>query len=122
MNARDALRHAAKRGVRVFLSDDGVVTAEAIRDMPDGEFQDVLYDLRPLREAIRAWLQEFRSSACATDAVIVAQSLLRDGVLVSCKPKECNFHCGNPGDDCRRCGATWHDHYPMNNSREPRFK
>jgi hypothetical protein len=122
MNARDALRLAARSHVHVSLADDGQVMLEASGDVDDNLFVEVVETLRPHRESVRSLLQEFRVSACASNAVLVAQTFLRDGVLISCSPTECNFHCGNPGNDCMRCGAKWRDHAPMINSREPRFK
>jgi hypothetical protein len=82
VSARDAIRRASKCGVRVFLEDDGTVLVEAANDNVDDEtFDSVLAELREQKSAIEAYLLEFKQGACATDVVLRAQELLRDGVL-----------------------------------------
>lgn len=45
------------------------------------------------------------------DAIRTAAQLLREGRWPQ-TPPVCAFHCGQPGETCRRCGASWSEHYP----------
>jgi hypothetical protein len=44
--------------------------------------------------------------------------LLREGKTLRERPV-CIFHIGRPGDDCRRCGASWRDHATHVKPAEP---
>lgn len=37
-------------------------------------------------------------------------------------PVPCAFLWGNPGDDCKRCGATWVQHYGYPPARRQKAK
>jgi hypothetical protein len=47
----------------------------------------------------------------AADAVLAAQRLLHD-CKFSPEAAPCSFHCGKPSEACKRCGASWHEHFP----------
>ena len=49
--------------------------------------------------------------ACATDAVLFAQALLRQGRFPP-EPAPCAYHCGHTRERCRRCRAAWREHCP----------
>lgn len=46
-----------------------------------------------------------------TGSALFAQALLRQGRFPP-EPPPCGFHCGRVGEHCRRCGASWAEHYP----------
>jgi hypothetical protein len=54
----------------------------------------------------------------ATDAVLAAQRLLRECKFLA-EPPVCAFLTGRPGEECRRCGASWSEHYPPSDGRAP---
>jgi hypothetical protein len=41
---------------------------------------------------------------------IATQRLLRVGRFPP-EPAPCAYHCGRPGERCRRCAASWNEHY-----------
>lgn len=64
----------------------------------------LLGELRAHREELRAFLAERR------DAGLREQRLLRGGLWLA-EPAVCSFLIGHPGEDCKRCGASWMEHY-----------
>ena len=50
-----------------------------------------------------------RSPECATNAVLFAQALLRQGRFAPAPPP-CAYHCGTPNEQCLRCGASFAEH------------
>jgi hypothetical protein len=48
----------------------------------------------------------------ASEAVLSAQRLLREGRWPKTAPKDCGFFIGRPDVDqvCRRCDSSWHEH------------
>lgn len=98
MTSADAMRLAAKRGLRFELEDDGVCIQG-----PDDAIDELAEVLRPHRHDIRALLEEYAFYPAPGRAA----HLLRYGLWPPTTPQDCNFHVGSPGSDCRRCGATW---------------
>jgi hypothetical protein len=104
MTAAEVIRRAAAAGLRFELEGNEVVV------LGDDDMIATMYEtLRPHRFAIRALLEEF-TVASGTDAVIAAARLLRHGMWPPTHPSDCTFPCGNPGNDCRRCGGSWDEH------------
>ena len=71
---------------------------------------ELLPELETHKSAIIAQLYE-REAQCATDAVLYAQALLRQGRFPS-EPAPCAHHCGYPNERCKRCASSWDEHYP----------
>ena len=44
-------------------------------------------------------------------AIVSAQRLLRECRWLP-TPPVCDFLIGRPGEDCKRCGASWREHFP----------
>lgn len=57
-------------------------------------------------------IAEIRKRKALLDAGTIAmtQRLLRECRFPP-QPAPCVYHCGHPGEGCRRCGATWDEHY-----------
>ncbi len=102
VSARDVLVEAERQGARFRVVGDRLEATPKVGNR-------ALHDAIGRRKGeIIALLRE-RDSACATDAVLFAQALLRQG----CFPTEaapCPYHCGYPHERCRRCGGRFAEH------------
>lgn len=107
MTATEIVKRVRAHGGDIELLPDGhrLVLVHR-RSIPDD-----LAAMARLRAAdLRALLAE-QSAATATDTVLAAQRLLRDG-LWPATPGVCDFLIGRNGEDCKRCRASWYEHYP----------
>lgn len=99
----ELLHLVRKRGAEVRFG--GPTAIEVIRyRLLDNATLAELRQVKPgLRRALQAELEAV--------AIASAQRLLRE-----CRfPPEaapCAYHCGRTHEHCRRCGASWHEHYP----------
>ena len=87
------VRFGGPTGIEVFhhrLLDEATVT-ELRHSKPD------------LRRALQVELEAV--------AIVHAQRLLRECSFPS-EAAPCAYHCGHPDERCRRCGASWVEHYP----------
>jgi len=60
---------------------------------------------------LRARKPEIIAEIRKREVVLVAARLLRERRWVV-EPPVCAFLIGRPGERCRRCGASWIEHYP----------
>ena len=89
-----------RRGASANVLDDG-----RLRVAPASVLDDVLLgELRTHREELRAFLAERQH------AVMSAQRLLRECRWVR-EPPVCDYLIGDSGEDCKRCGASWLEHF-----------
>ncbi len=102
VSARDVLAEAERRGARFRVVGERL---EATPRIGDRDLHDAIG--RQKGEII-AFLRE-RDGGCATDAVLFAQTLLRQGRF-SPEPAPCVFYCGHPIERCRRCSAPFSEH------------
>lgn len=65
--------------------------------------------IRAHRDEILAFLAQ--RPLDEADSIVSAQRLLRQG-LWPATAAVCDFLIGQPGESCRRCGASWIEHYP----------
>jgi hypothetical protein len=96
------MRLASARGCRFELQGERVIVVGNAAVL--AELAPIL---RPHKPVIRALLEEWAAAPSPSDAVLAAAKLLRFGLWPPTRPEACTFHCGPPGGDCRRCGATW---------------
>jgi hypothetical protein len=117
VTARDLIAEAEGRGVRFE------VVGERLRATPRSAIDAALYDAIGAHKA--EVLRELRHRdvqvAPPPPSVIVAEAakLLRD-----CRWPPmlavCAFSVGHAGERCRRCGASWIEHYaPGDNAKRP---
>jgi hypothetical protein len=104
----ELLKRVRERGAEVRLG--GPTGVEVIRyRLLDGA---TLVELQQARPDLRRALETEREAI----VIVSAQRLLRD-----CKfppePAPCSFHCGRPGEACRRCNAPWAEHYSPQTDR-----
>jgi hypothetical protein len=99
----ELLRHVRDRGAEIRLG--GPTGIEVIHyRLLDRAILGELRQVKPdLRRALQAELEAV--------AIVSAQRLLRDCNFPP-EAAPCSFHCGYPGEDCRRCGGRWAEHYP----------
>ena len=64
--------------------------------------------IEQLRQEKPAVLRALQAERLAV--AVAAQHLLREGRF-PCEPAPCVYHCGHAHGRCRRCGATYHEHY-----------
>jgi hypothetical protein len=100
--AADILAQAEKRGCHFTIDGGRLRATPKVGDR-------ALYDAIGVhKDAIVALLRE-REGRCATDAVLFAQALLRQGRFSPETPR-CALHCGETQERCKRCGAPFDDH------------
>jgi hypothetical protein len=104
VSAASLLAEAERRGARFRVRGD------RLQATPANVFDDDLDRAIGQRKAeIIALLREREPAACATDAVLFAQTLLRKGHFAR-ESAPCAYHCGQPEQLCRRCDATFLEH------------
>jgi hypothetical protein len=103
VSAEHLLCRATERGLTVKLrgADRLVVRgpAEAVAELRS--------ELLACKPAIVAVLHAIDKA----EAIARAQRLLREGRFPP-EPALCAYHCGHPRERCKRCGASWSEHYP----------
>jgi hypothetical protein len=100
MTAAEIVAEGRKRGVTLEPTERGTVRLRG----PVAEINA----LSPLVTGAKAaLLVELRKR----EALIVAQRLLRLGRWPPVT-NVCEFQVGTPGAKCRRCGASWLEHFP----------
>jgi hypothetical protein len=103
VSARDLVDEAERRGARFR------VVGDRLEATPANVFDTKLdCAIGEQKAQIIALLRE-REGGCATDAVVFAQALLRQGRFSS-EPAPCAYHCGRPHERCKRCGAPFVEH------------
>lgn len=100
MTAAEIVVEGRKRGVTLEPTERGTVRLRG----PVAEV-NVLSPLVTVAKA--ALLAELHKR----EALIAAQRLLRIGRWPAVT-KTCGFQVGTPGSKCRRCGASWLEHFP----------
>lgn len=65
---------------------------------------------RHLLEQVRERKDDFIFELRKREIVLVAARLLRERRW-AVEPPICSFHIGAPGGACRRCSASWLEHY-----------
>lgn len=102
LTARELLAEAERGGTRFRVVGDRLEATPKLAD------RDLYVAIGEHKAEIVALLRE-RDEGCATDAVLFAQALLRQGRFVRETPP-CAYHCADPHERCRRCGATFAAH------------
>jgi hypothetical protein len=107
VTAAEVLDRAEQTGVTLERREGGRLgyRGPAIAVVP------LLSELAAHQAELLALLREREPEACATDAVLFAQALLRQGRFPS-ESAPCVYHCGHTGERCKRCGASWVEHHP----------
>jgi hypothetical protein len=111
MTAADLLRRANEKGLTVSVRgvDRIVVRGRA----------DAVEELKPEFTAFKAEVIEaLRRVLNEADAIVSAARLLRECKFLA-QPPVCGFLIGRPGEECRRCGASWREHYPPSDGTSP---
>lgn len=104
MSVRDLVAEAQRRGARFR------VIGERLEATPASVFDAKLDQAIGEHKAEIVALLRERGEGRATDATLFAQALLRQGRFPH-EPAPCGFHCGDPGESCRHCCASWNEHY-----------
>jgi hypothetical protein len=104
VSARALVAEAKRRGARFRVVGERLEATPA--SVFDAELDKAIVEQKA---AIIALLRE-RGEGRATDATLFAQALLRQGRFPP-EPVPCAFHCGYPGENCRRCGAPFAEHF-----------
>jgi len=102
MTARGVIDVLRRHGAHLEINAAGKL--ELVGRVPD----DVFELTRDRAGDLKALLREM-SAGSASDAVIAAARLLRDGKW-GYSPMSCDFHVGRAREDCRRCGAGFASH------------
>jgi hypothetical protein len=103
VSARSLLAEAERRGSRFRIIGDRLEAAPRLAD------RSLYAAIGEHKAEIVALLRERQLVSCATDAVLFAQALLRQGRFMR-EPAPCAYHCGHAGERCRRCGAPLPGH------------
>jgi len=105
VTALDLIVEAERRGARFCVLGD------RLEATPARVFDTALVtEIGKHKPEIVAVLLE-RSALTATDAVLAAQRLLREGLWPKVAPEDCRFFIGHGADAvCRRCGSSWDEH------------
>lgn len=103
VTALEILTEAECRGVRFRTNGD------RLEATPSNLLDERLSEAIANRKADLMALIHEREGACATDAVLFAQALLRQGRFVP-ESAPCAFHCGYLSELCRRCARPFADH------------
>jgi hypothetical protein len=106
LTAVEVLRRASETGLTVFVrGTDHVV----VRGHVDA-IEILKYELAAHKPEIVALLRE-HGGTTATDAVLTAQRLLRDGWCPETSSEDCSFFTGHPTDAvCKCCNSSWLQH------------
>jgi hypothetical protein len=105
VTAVEVLRRARETGLTVFVTGTDRIM---VRGQVDA-IEVLKCELAAHKPEIVALLRE-HAGTTATDAVLTAQRLLRDGRWPETAPEDCGFFIGHPNDAvCRRCGSSWHE-------------
>jgi hypothetical protein len=106
LTAVEVLRRASETGLTVFVrGTDRIV----VRGHVDA-IEVLKCELAAHKPEIVALLRE-HAGTTATDAVLTAQRLLRDGRWPQTAPEDCRFFIGHPSDAvCKCCGSSWREH------------
>ncbi len=99
VTARAIIADVERRGVRFEVIGD------RLRAMPKTAITP------ELSETIGALKPQIIDELRKRQALMVAAALLRQGRWPPTSAV-CDFHCGKPETICRRCGASWLEHYP----------
>lgn len=105
MTAADVVDRAKALGITLNLGDDDLIHYRGQRSA----IESLLPDLRVHASAIAAVLRERAPVPTASEAVESAARLL--ACRWAAEPPVCAFLVGAPGEGCRRCGASWIEHY-----------
>jgi hypothetical protein len=107
VTAVEVLRRATKTSLPVFVRRTDRIVARGGADA----IEVLKPDLTAHRPEFVAVRRE-HGGTTATDAVLTAQRLLREGRWPETVPENCGFFIGRPDVDqvCRRCGSSWHEH------------
>ncbi len=75
---------------------------------------DLLAEVRAHKVEIVALLEAERQ------AKVAVSDAIRNGRYPLPEPKVCDFLIGHAGEDCRRCGASWLEHFTLGeNAKRP---
>lgn len=111
MTALEVFQRAAELGVKLGLVDGEIEYRGRL-----AAIEAIMPDLRANASTIAALLRERASVPCASDAVIAAQTLLRNGRW-ALQVGPCAFFTGVPASKCLRCGVAWIDHFRFDSAR-----
>jgi hypothetical protein len=83
--------------------------------LPFGNRLRVFHPERLERAMIERLRREKTAILRALEAERLAVAIVTLGFLREWRfppePAPCVYRCGHPGEGCRRCGATWDEHY-----------
>ena len=105
MTALQILAAIRRLGGDLRISEMGKLQVVGRDCVPD----DLVEAARGRAADLKAIVREHLSTGSASDAVIAAARLLRDGKW-GYSPMSCDFHVGRAREDCRRCGAGFASH------------
>jgi hypothetical protein len=100
MTAAEILREVRRRGVSLKPTGRGTVRLRG----PAAEIDALIAIVGAHKAEV---IDELRKR----EIVLVAARLLRE-CRWAVEPPVCDFHTGKAGEHCRRCGASWIEHYP----------
>lgn len=103
MNAKHLLCRATERGLTVNLRGADRLVVRGPADAV-AELRSELLACKPVIVAVLHVIVD------KAEAITRTQRLLREGRFPS-EPAPCVYHCGYPPGRCKRCGASWHEHY-----------
>jgi hypothetical protein len=104
VTASEIVRQVRESGGDVGLLPDGRIALLRRSRIPDA----LAAIARGHVADLRAFVAETRPGT-ASDAVLTAQRLLREGRFLH-QRAPCAFHCGDADQSCERCGAPWDEH------------
>jgi hypothetical protein len=103
VSAEHLLCRATERGLTVKLRGANRLVVRG----PAAAVAELRSELLACKPAIVAVLHVIVDKA---EAIARTQRLLPEGRFPP-EPAPCVYHCGHPGEGCRRCGASWSEHY-----------
>jgi hypothetical protein len=104
VTASALVSEAVRRGARFRVLGDRL-EAEPARVFDSCLARQIGTRKREIIEEVRR-----REALLEAEAVAMAQRLLRD-CRFPLEAAPCVYHCGNPEECCRRCGAPLSEHY-----------
>ncbi len=111
MTAQALLERLAREGVAVRLDGGDVCLKASPPRKIDGA---LVAEVRANKAEIVALL------AAKRQAKVTVSAAVRERSYPLPEPKVCDFLIGAPGENCRRCGASWLEHFTLGeNAKRP---
>jgi hypothetical protein len=107
MNIAAIVTEARRYGVEL-QADGDVLHVSAKRKPPES----VVLKLRTHKLEIIAFLQQHQTVIAADSIALETAHAIRERRFPLPELKVCSFLIGTNGQACRRCGASWLEHYP----------